>query len=178
VLEQLGGFDEYYHRAQDWELNLRIRQAGGVVWFSPDLSVTYRPRSSVTDLAHQFFRTGQWRREVIKRYPDTVALRYVAAPVATAVIAAGSVAGLAGVAGPDWLLWGWLAPTGYLGGVLAASLAEGRDLSARGRAWLPLVLSTMHISWGTGFLFGTGGVPVRRRARPTAPRPWRTEPSR
>ena len=46
VLERLGGFNDHYHRAQDWELNFRIRQAGELVWFSPDLAVTYRPRSS------------------------------------------------------------------------------------------------------------------------------------
>jgi glycosyltransferase involved in cell wall biosynthesis len=46
ALERVGAFDETMHRAQDWELNYRIRKSGGLVWFSPDLSVTYRPRSS------------------------------------------------------------------------------------------------------------------------------------
>ena len=64
VLERLGGFNDHYHRAQDWELNFRIRQAGELVWFSPDLAVTYRPRSSWPELVRQFFHTGRWRREV------------------------------------------------------------------------------------------------------------------
>ena len=72
VLERLGGFNDHYHRAQDWELNFRIRQAGELVWFSPDLAVTYRPRSSWPELVRQFFHTGRWRREVIRQYPDTV----------------------------------------------------------------------------------------------------------
>ena len=71
VLERLGGFNDHYHRAQDWELNFRIRQAGELVWFSPDLAVTYRPRSSWPELVRQFFHTGRWRREVIRQYPDT-----------------------------------------------------------------------------------------------------------
>ena len=37
VLERLGGYDETFLRAQDWELNHRIRESGGVVWFTPRL---------------------------------------------------------------------------------------------------------------------------------------------
>ena len=51
TLDRLGGFDEHFHRAQDWELNHRIRLAGGTIWFSPELWVTYRPRSSWKALA-------------------------------------------------------------------------------------------------------------------------------
>ena len=43
ALTDVGGFDESMHRAQDWELNYRLRQAGHRIWFSPDLQVTYRP---------------------------------------------------------------------------------------------------------------------------------------
>ena len=47
VIERLGGYDEHFARAQDWELNHRIRAAGETVWFTPDLEVTYRPRGSL-----------------------------------------------------------------------------------------------------------------------------------
>jgi hypothetical protein len=156
VLHRLGGFNEHYHRAQDWELNHRIRQAGELVWFSPDLAVTYRPRSSWSELARQFFSTGRWRREVIRQYPATASVRYLAPPVVAATIAAGTLAGVLGLlTGVDGLKAGWAAPLGYAGGVLAASALEGRGLSWRARAWLPVVLGTVHLSWGTGFLFGS-----------------------
>ena len=155
VLERLGGFNEHYHRAQDWELNHRLREAGELVWFSPDLAVTYRPRSSWTDLARQFFSTGKWRREVIRQYPETISLRYLAPPLVAGAIAAGTVAGVVGVvADAPALRCGWLAPAAYFGGVLAASALEGRGLSWRARAWLPVVLSTVHLSWGAGFVIG------------------------
>src|SRR4249919_3920001 len=54
VLARLGGYDESFLRAQDWELNHRIRSSGGVVWFTPRLTVSYRPRSSVRSLARQY----------------------------------------------------------------------------------------------------------------------------
>ena len=160
VLEGLGGFDEHFHRAQDWELNHRIRSSGGVVWFSPDLGVTYRPRSSWLDLVQQFFHTGRWRREVIRRHPETVSPRYLAPPTVTAAVLAGTAAGAVGtVAGVPALRWGWFAPLGYGGGVVAASLVGARELSWRARAWLPMVLATIHLSWGSGFLFGRRPAP-------------------
>jgi glycosyltransferase involved in cell wall biosynthesis len=161
VLDRLGGFDEHYHRAQDWELNHRIRQSGDVVWFSPDLAVTYRPRSSWTDLVQQFFHTGRWRREVIRQHPETISPRYLAPPTVTAAVLLGAVGGAAGMVTSHRVLqWGWAAPLGYGAGVVLASFHDTRGLSWRARAWLPLVLATIHLSWGSGFLFG------RRPGRP------------
>jgi succinoglycan biosynthesis protein ExoA len=155
VLQRLGGFNEHYHRAQDWELNHRIRQAGELVWFSPDLAVTYRPRSSWAELVRQFYATGRWRREVIRQYPETVSPRYLAPPLAVCAIVAGAAAGVAGlVAGASLLTLGWLAPAAYVGGVVVAAGAESRGLSWRARVWLPAVLATIHLSWGAGFVFG------------------------
>ncbi len=45
ALDRVGGYDRRFTRTQDWELNHRIRSTGGTVWFTPDLVVTYRPRS-------------------------------------------------------------------------------------------------------------------------------------
>ena len=53
-----GGFDERYIRAQDWELNHRMRAQGGLIWFDPRLVVTYRPRKSLSKLAKQYFQYG------------------------------------------------------------------------------------------------------------------------
>jgi hypothetical protein len=161
TLERLGGFDEHFHRAQDWELNHRIRLAGGRIWFSPDLWVTYRPRSSWKALALQFFRTGRWRRQVTRQYPETASVRYLAPPVAVVGITAGTLAAIAGsVGGPSWLRLGAVVPGGYVVAVAVGSQAIARDADLRERAWLPLVVATMHMTWGAGFL-----VPLRRLGR-------------
>ena len=55
ALDRVGGYDETFARAQDWEMNYRIRSSGGLVWFSPELSVSYRPRSSLGAMATQYF---------------------------------------------------------------------------------------------------------------------------
>lgn len=153
TLERLGGFDETFTRAQDWELNHRIRASGGTVWFDPSLRVAYRPRSSWKALASQFYRSGQWRREVIRRYPQTASLRYLAPPVTVAGIALATAAGLVGVAtGRRALATGLLAPAGYATVVAAATPVVARDVPPAARAWFPLVVATMHGAWGAGFL--------------------------
>src|SRR5215213_5591937 len=114
ALQAVGGFDESLHRAQDWELNYRLRGAGRRVWFSPELRVTYRPRSSLRALVQQMYDTGKWRREVVRRHPETANLRYLAPPVAVLGITGGTAVGLLGVlSGSRLLQAGFAAPLGY-----------------------------------------------------------------
>ncbi|MFT3887344.1 MAG: glycosyltransferase family 2 protein [Arachnia sp.] len=154
VLLELGGFDETLHRAQDWELNYRLRQAGHLVYFSPDLKVVYRPRDTVGALARQFYRTGQWRREVVRRYPETASLRYLAPPVTVLGVGLGLVIGTLGILLRNrWLTALFAAPVVYLVFVGAAS-ATASGLSPAARLRLPLVLVVMHMAWGLGFLRG------------------------
>lgn len=154
ALEAVGGFDESLHRAQDWELNYRLRASGRRIWFSPELRVTYRPRSSLRALVRQMYDTGKWRREVVRRHPETANVRYLAPPVAVTGMALGTVAGLVGeLTGSRLLRVGFAAPLGYLAIVVGGSAAAG-PLPLRARAWLPLVLAATHVSWGTGFLVG------------------------
>ena len=146
VLERLGGYDETFLRAQDWELNHRIRESGGVVWFTPRLTVSYRPRSDLRALARQYRDYGRWRRVVMREHEGTASLRYLAPPAAVVAVTAGTVLGL------TWWRPALLAPAGYAAAVLAGSAVVGRGLPARSRAWLPVVLATMHGAWGVGFL--------------------------
>src|SRR5713226_2858429 len=68
AIEQVGGYDEAYQRAEDWEMNHRIRLSGGLIWFQPKLRVTYRPRASVAALGAQYFHYGRWRRVVARQH--------------------------------------------------------------------------------------------------------------
>ena len=160
ILDRLGGYDETFLRAQDWELNHRIRDSGGVVWFTPHLTVTYRPRSTLRALAKQYADYGRWRRVVMREHPGTASARYLAPPVALLAVGAGTVVGLT--------VWRWalVAPLGYAAGVLAGSAVVGGGLPPRSRAWLPVVLATMHGSWGWGFL--TSSPHLRRSGRAEA----------
>ena len=169
ALRRVGGYDESMQRAQDWEMNLRIRQTGGVVWFTPDMRVTYRPRHTLKALARQYHDYGRWRREVARRHPETVSARYLAAPAAVVGVGAGvALAGVGAAARQPWLVaLGLAAPLGYAALNLAAS-AHGAlsapRLSRAEAARLPAVYATMHGAWGLGFLRGLPG--AERRSVP------------
>jgi hypothetical protein len=153
AIEAVGGYDESMLRAQDWEMNHRLRESGGLVWFVPGMRVTYRPRPNLRALARQYRDYGRWRREVVRRYPATLSLRYLAAPTMLVGVTAGTALGVAAVLGaPPWLAIGWLAPLGYLALLTVGAVLAGRGLRARARAHLVPVLATMHVAWGWGFL--------------------------
>jgi glycosyltransferase involved in cell wall biosynthesis len=162
ALDRVGGYDDTMIRAQDWEMNLRIRETGGVVWFTPDMRVTYRPRPNVQALARQYHDYGRWRREVSRRHPETLSLRYLAAPVAVAGIGVGVALAVAGAVTrtPALVALGLAAPVGYAAVNLAASIHASRKQPVLKRAstvCLPTVFATMHMSWGLGFLRGGAG---------------------
>jgi succinoglycan biosynthesis protein ExoA len=161
AIEQVGGYDEAYLRAEDWEMNHRIRKSGGLIWFQPDLRVIYRPRATVAELAAQFYNYGRWRRVVSRQHPGTINLRYLAPPLAVGAMAAGTLAGLAGLGGlasgtggtwPAVATAGLAVPVLYAGGVVTVAVAAAGRLGPTVASRLPLVLGTMHISWGIGFL--------------------------
>lgn len=163
-----GGFDESMVRAQDWELNHRIRSNGGLVWFTPELVVTYRPRGNVRALARQYWEYGRWRREVARRHPETVSARYLAPPLTVAAVTAGTaLAAVGAVSGnPRLTAFGCVAPGAYAAGVLVASALIARDLKGAAALRVPLVLATMHGSWGAGFIRGASRKVLRPAGGP------------
>jgi hypothetical protein len=145
AIEAVGLYDESLVRNQDYELNWRLREAGGTVWFDPALRVGYRPRGTLRGLVRQFFQYGQWKREVVRRHPRSLRWRQVVPPVVVVAIAVGLVAGV---------FWPplFLLPIGYAGLVSSMSVAVCRSPGELGR--LIIVYSAIHLSWGCGFLMG------------------------
>ena len=157
VLVRLGGFDESLIRNQDYELNWRIRDAGGVVYFHPDLRVQYRPRGSLRALSRQYFQYGRWKRVVVRRHPRSFRLRQAVPPLALMTLAASAVLGV--LVSPWW----WAMPGAYAAAVLVASLTAARG-AIRTAGHLMAIFPTMHLAWGAGFLFGR-----RSTRRPSPP---------
>ena len=141
---EVGGFDERFTRAQDWELNFRLREKGGLIYFDPRLTVTYRPRSTVKALAKQYFEYGRWRRVVSRKHQGTINYRYLAPPFTVAATTLSLLLGA--IASPLFLIPALV----YSVFILGASLIIGK--SAGEVLCLPTILLTMHISWGLGFL--------------------------
>jgi hypothetical protein len=144
ALLAVGGFDERFIRAQDWELNFRLREKGGVVYFDPRLIVTYRPRSTIKALAKQYFEYGRWRRVVSRRHQGSINYRYLAPPF---TVIATSLSILCGaLLSPIFFIPALV----YSVFILGASTIIGKSMGEI--LCLPTILLTMHISWGLGFL--------------------------
>ncbi|WP_229276355.1 glycosyltransferase family 2 protein [Agromyces kandeliae] len=159
ALERVGLFDETIKRGQDWELNRRLRQTGGTVWFTPELAVTYRPRSSLERLARQMFSTGLWRGELARRFPAANGLRYFVPPAMVVGVVLGLILGVVGIVQAvtgqaPWLLVGFVVPLVYLLFVIAATIAYARHRGAATAAWFLAVLPCIHVAWGAGFVLG------------------------
>jgi len=159
ALVRVGLFDETIKRGQDWELNRRLRATGGIVWFTPELSVTYRPRSSLERLGRQMFSTGLWRGELARRFPAANGLRYFVPPIMVLGVLLGLLAGVGGLiqafaGATPWLAVGLVVPAVYLLFVLVAALVYGRGQGAASWLWFLIVLPCIHVAWGVGFVLG------------------------
>ena len=147
AINAVGGFDERYTRAQDWELNHRLRKNGGKIYFDPRLQVTYRPRPSIRKLAKQYFQYGRWRRVVSRSHPGTVNLRYLAPPFTLLGTFTSVFLGL--LIHPYFLL-----PAAIYGVfLLTSSILIAK--SAREFILLLAIIPTMHFAWGAGYVSST-----------------------
>ncbi len=154
-LIDVGLFDEEIKRGQDWELNRRLRMSGGTVWFTPELVVAYRPRSSLRALVRQFVATGLWRGELARRFPTSNSLRYFAPPIMVVGVTTAILLGIVGlVAGPRWLVSAFVVPAAYGALVGAASATVVKTDGASSARWFLVVLPCIHFGWGSGFLLG------------------------
>lgn len=147
AINQAGGFDERYTRAQDWELNHRLRKNGGVIYFDPRLQVTYRPRPTLRKLAKQYFQYGTWRRVVSRSHSGTINMRYLAPPVTLLGCAISIITGA--LLNPIL----YLPATVYAVFVAISSVAIARSI----REFISLlaIIPTMHFAWGAGFITST-----------------------
>ena len=71
VFDQIGLFDERFDACEDCELNYRFDQAGMNCYFTPDIAVRYKPRSSIFGLYKQMFRYGRGRMRLAKKHPPS-----------------------------------------------------------------------------------------------------------
>jgi cellulose synthase/poly-beta-1,6-N-acetylglucosamine synthase-like glycosyltransferase len=151
LLEEVGKFDESLLANEDYEFNARIRQSGGRVWLNPQIRSVYFARSTLTELARQYWRYGFWKWQMLRRYPATLRWRQALPPLFVLTVLVSLILSPFFNA-PFWLLVFLLAF--YFGFLLAAGLQKAlqqRKISLL--VGLPLSIATMHFSWGLGFLW-------------------------
>ena len=147
TLEQLGGWDEEAVTNEDGELAARIRAQGGRIVCIPEMAAECITRDSLQALARQYYRYGRGRVRTLCLHPETMRASH-ALPPALLLVAVGAAIG------PPWVTRP--ARHGIILYALALALESAR-ISRKGGVdapHVPLVLATMHGSWGAGALAG------------------------
>jgi len=152
LLDQVGMFDETLLTNEDYEFNARIRQSGGKIWFDPQIRSIYYARSTLKDLARQYWRYGYWKWQMLRRYPETLRWRQGLPPLFVLSLI------ILMLLSPFFLLARWML-IALLGVYIFILFLAGLQLSIRHKKitlWLgvPLAIACMHFSWGSGFLWG------------------------
>ena len=149
-LLKMQGFDESLLANEDYELNTRIRQAGGKIWLDPNIQVQYYSRPNLRQLARQYFRYGYWKVEMLRRYPESLRWRQALPPLFVLGILILLVAAV-------WIpaaLWALLSALAVYAAALTLSGVDAALQAKRLSRLLgvPLVIMVMHLSWGSAFL--------------------------
>jgi len=149
-LDRVGLYDETLLTNEDYELNERIRQAGGLIWFDPAIETVYYARSTFGALWKQYARYGFWKVKMLARYPHSLKWRQAIPPAF--VLSAAALALTGGFIPAARLLLGLQLGIYFLA-LGTAGLREAvryKDL-----ALVPgfiLAIATMHTAWGGAFL--------------------------
>ncbi|MBB1115966.1 glycosyltransferase [Stenotrophomonas sp. W1S232] len=145
----IGGFDENIVRGQDWDLNLRLRSAGHILWYEPGMEIRYTTRATYRALWRRQYLAGLWKDYIHKKSGKPFLMRhwvpavFVACMIGPLVIA------------PIW-------PAASLislgGGVahFAAAFRQGQKLGLSWRNALPFwwALWIIHSAYGLGIWAG------------------------
>lgn len=150
LIDQVGMFDETLLTNEDYEFNVRIRQAGGQVWLDPTVRSVYFARPTLPALVRQYWRYGFWKGRMLRRYPHTLRWRQALPPLF--VISLISL-----------FLFGYWFPVAHilllvelvvylitLLSIAAAQAIRKKEISLL--LGMPLAIGSMHLSWGIALL--------------------------
>lgn len=151
LIEKIGAFDETLLSNEDYEFNARVRLSGGTVWLEPGIRSVYFARATLAQLAQQYWRYGFWKWRMLRRYPQTLRWRQALPPLFVLSLFGGIFLSLWF---PGVRLALLLEVIFYFTALLLASL----QLTFRQRKFffligVPLAIATMHLAWGSGFLW-------------------------
>ena len=152
ALDAVGGWREDLLANEDFELNHRLRAAGGRVVFDPAIWSVYRPRESLGATGAQYWRYGRWKAVMVAGSPASVLPRQLAPPALVAIVVAAVL--------PSPLR---RVARVVLGGY-GVALVGGAATAGGGWRVVP-VLATMHLAWGASFLWSSVAQVARRRRR-------------
>lgn len=170
VFDVVGLYDTNAVTNEDAELNQRIIEAGGKIYLSPDIQAYYYPRSSLSELARQYFAYGKGRARTLLTHRRLLSIRPLVPflmVTSFALLAAGSA--VMPLLGPVLAVQA----SAYAVIVLVES---GRAVRRGALGDLPLscaIFPIMHVAHGLGLWAG-----LIQEARAAGPKPCEHLPAR
>ena len=151
LVHRIGAYNESLLTNEDYEFNARIRKASGRVWLDPAIRSVYFARATLGELIRQYWRYGYWKWRMLRNFPGTVRWRQALPPMfVLSLIGLGLAALLLPVA--RWILTAELIV--YFSILLfAGAHAARKHHKIFLLPGLPLAITAMHVSWGSGFLW-------------------------
>ena len=150
VFDKIGLFDEKLVRNQDYDLNYRLRKAGGKILLTPAIKSRYYTRSSLKKLCSQYLLYGFWKVRMLRKHPRSLRVRQLVPPLfVLALLLSGALSAISSLAAWVFAL--------VVASYLSLSLAFSFSIAAR-KGWryfpiLPVIFAYLHLSWGLGFLY-------------------------
>jgi succinoglycan biosynthesis protein ExoA len=148
--ERIGKFDETLLTNEDYEFNVRIINTSGRIWLNPEIRSIYFSRSTIGELIIQYWRYGFWKYRMLKRYPKTLRWRQALPPLFVLTLLMDLL--LAWI--PVFAILLILELLLYSFALIIIGLKEAlRTKKASFSIGIPLSIASMHLSWGSGFLW-------------------------
>ncbi len=147
-LVSLGLFNEKLEKAEDDDLFYRIRQAGGKIYITPKIKLTYYPRKTFKALWQQYYAFGYWKMAFLQTHGRLVSLSQL---VPSAFVLFGLVGTVLSFIKPVRLVFLSVMAL-YLLLDLGFSLANPKARGLKEKAMLLWAHLVIHVSYGTGGL--------------------------
>lgn len=171
LFDRIGYFDERLVRAQDYEMNRRIIEAGGEIWRNPKIQVRYFPPADFrTFIRKQLHLEAPYNAYMWYLAPYAFAPRHAI----TGLFAAGVVVGATMSLFVGWIRLVFLAVMAlYFALAIGSAISQARRYRDIRHAFtLPFGFFLYHFLHGIGVLWGlaklvTGTAPVQK-----TPEPW------
>ncbi len=151
VFERVGLFRERLVRHQDFEMNARIRAAGGRIYLSPAISLTYYNLPTLSKWIQRTFRDPLWVGRAWMRYPITFCWRH-GAPLALLLTAMIPLVLHSMLPSLSILALGLLSL--YFLGALSSSIQIALRHGMNLLPILTFLFVTLHLLYGIGLLSG------------------------
>ncbi|MDR6756410.1 glycosyltransferase involved in cell wall biosynthesis [Mycoplana sp. BE70] len=151
IVDQVGPLREDLWRAEDNDFNERIRRLGYGLYLSPEIRAFYQPRQSLPALCKQYFGNGLGGTLALVENWRALRLRHLA-PLA--LVASLSISLAVSLFWPAALV----ATSGillvYSIALLSATLLAACTSPGMHLLFFPVVLVSLHLSYGCGSLYG------------------------